>query len=82
MWDPERLTTLLVFTACYKDNFTDFTLLGDMFLNFFNKMCLYGLTLFIPRNKIHDETKEYWCVKMLLNIELENCYPPVYVQKC
>jgi hypothetical protein len=22
MWDPQRLTTLWVFTACYRDNFT------------------------------------------------------------
>jgi hypothetical protein len=27
MWDPRRLTTLWVFTACYRDSFTFFTFL-------------------------------------------------------
>jgi hypothetical protein len=27
MWDPQRLTTLWAFTACYRDSFTYFTLL-------------------------------------------------------
>jgi hypothetical protein len=30
MWEPQRLTTLLAFTACYRDSVTFFTFTDDM----------------------------------------------------
>jgi hypothetical protein len=31
MWDPQRLTTLWAFTACYRDSFTYFYLPNEEF---------------------------------------------------